>query len=257
MITIDNDTLRALSQRKSMRVFTDDPVAPEIKQAILHAAMQAPTAGNQMLYTILDITEPARKVQLAELCDHQNFIASAPVVLVFLADCRRWYEAFLCAGCAPRAPGPGDLLLAVSDAVIAAQNAVVAAESLGLGSCYIGDVLENCEQMRTLLTLPPWVVPAAMLVIGYPTQQQRQRKKPLRFDASYIVQENTYRSFSAAEHKTMHVAHLSGGARTTIDWEKELQAFCARKYNSDFSLEMSRSARVYLDDFLKKDAEDI
>ena len=39
------------------------------------------------------------------------------------------------AGCAPRAPGPGDLLLAVADACIAAQNAVTAAESLGLGRC--------------------------------------------------------------------------------------------------------------------------
>ena len=39
------------------------------------------------------------------------------------------------AGCTPRRPGAGDLLLAVDDAVIAAQNAVTAAESLGLGSC--------------------------------------------------------------------------------------------------------------------------
>ena len=42
----------------------------------------------------------------------------------------------------------GDLLLALADTCIAAQNAVVAAESLGIGSCYIGDVIENAEQMR-------------------------------------------------------------------------------------------------------------
>ena len=43
----------------------------------------------------------------------------------------------------PRIPGVGDLLLATTDATIAAQNAVVATESLGIGSCYIGDILEQ------------------------------------------------------------------------------------------------------------------
>ena len=64
------------------------------------------------------------------------------MVLIFCADCRKWYEAFQAAGCKPRLPGAGDLMLAVSDAMIAAQNAVTAAWSLGIGSCYIGDIME-------------------------------------------------------------------------------------------------------------------
>ena len=38
--------------------------------------------------------------------------------------------------------GVGDLFLAMSDACIAAQNAVIAAQSLGIGSCYIGDIMD-------------------------------------------------------------------------------------------------------------------
>ena len=57
-------------------------------------------------------------------------------------------------------------MLAVTDTVIAAQNAVVAAESLGLGSCYIGDIMENCEEQRRLLCLPDYVFPAAIVGIG-------------------------------------------------------------------------------------------
>ena len=49
--------------------------------------------------------------------------------------------------------------------MIAAQNTVVAAESLGLGSCYIGDILENREYNKKLLSLPDYVVPVGMLVI--------------------------------------------------------------------------------------------
>ena len=124
-----NPTLDALCARKSVRVFTEEPVPQAVKNALFQAAMQAPTAGNQMLYTILDITDAALKARLADLCDHQPFIADAPVVLVFVADCQRWYDGFAAAGCAPRPPREGDLLLAAADAAIAAQNTVVAAES--------------------------------------------------------------------------------------------------------------------------------
>ena len=78
----NNAILSALSARKSVRVFTPDPVTPDERAAILNAAFQAPTAGNQQLYTILDITDPALKATLADLCDHQPFIAGAPLVLV-------------------------------------------------------------------------------------------------------------------------------------------------------------------------------
>ena len=166
-----NPTLDALCARKSVRVFTEEPVPQAVKNALFQAAMQAPTAGNQMLYTILDITDAALKARLADLCDHQPFIADAPVVLVFVADCQRWYDGFAAAGCAPRPPREGDLLLAAADAAIAAQNTVVAAESFGLGSCYIGDILENCEDVRSALALPPYAVPAAMLVLGLPTPE--------------------------------------------------------------------------------------
>ena len=71
-----NEILRQLHDRKSVRVYEDRPVAPEVKQAILEAAIQAPSAGNMALYTILDITDQELKDKLAVSCDHQPFIAS-------------------------------------------------------------------------------------------------------------------------------------------------------------------------------------
>ena len=88
-----NAILQSLHDRKSVRAFTDQPVAEETKLAILTAAAQAPTAGNQQLYTILDITDQTVKEKLVPLCDNQPFIATAPLVLIFLADCRKWHEA--------------------------------------------------------------------------------------------------------------------------------------------------------------------
>ena len=228
-----NEVLQQLFRRKSVRAYREDPITPEEKRLILEAACQAPTAGNQQLYTILDITSQPLKEALAITCDNQPFIAKAPLVLVFCADCKKWYDAYQDAGCAPRTPGAGDLLLAVSDAVIAAQNAVVAAESLGIGSCYIGDIMERCQEQRRLLALPPFVFPAAMLVFGRPTRQQQERPKPRRCPLEHIVHPNTYRSMDGAELRQM-LDHQRG-QRPYEEW---LAAFCQRKYQSDFSREM-------------------
>lgn len=241
-----NYVLEGLKARKSTRAFEPRPVAPEIKSELIEAAIQAPTAGNQMLYTILEITDEALKIRLSETCDHQPFIATAPLVYVFLADCRRWLDAYRLAGLEVRAPGAGDLLLAIQDAVIAAQNMVVAAEALGLGACYIGDILENAEIHRSLLKLDPYTVPIAMLVMGYPTQQQREREKPKRFDPKFLVFENHYRPLSDSEHREMFLKR-----NPDIDFDAYIQKFGLRKYMSDFSLEMTRSAKVLLKPFLE------
>ena len=239
-----NDVISQLFQRKSVRVFTDKEISAEEKNLILDAAAQAPTAGNQQLYTILDITDPQIKAQLVKTCDDQPFIAEAKMVLIFCADCLKWYDAFVQGDCNPRKPGVGDLLLAVSDAVIAAQNAVVAAESLGIGSCYIGDIMENYEQQKALLGLPEYVFPAAMLVFGYPTEQQLCRPKPPRSPRERIVHENGYRRMDGKQ-----LQQLLEVKTNQPDFSKWLQAFCQRKYNSDFSREMSRSVQKYLDEF--------
>lgn len=241
-----NNTIQELRNRKSVRVFTGEPISPKKKALILEAATQAPTAGNQQLYTIIDVTDKALKEKLAVTCDNQPFIAEGDMVLIFVADCQKWYEGFKDADASPRNPGVGDLMLAVTDTAIAAQNAVVAAESLGIGSCYIGDIMENAETHKEILNLPEYAFPAVMLVLGYPTRQQVLREKPRRVDMKHIVHENTYRPMDANEKKEMW--QYKTGVMSYEEWMKN---FCNRKYNSDFSKEMSRSVQVYLDAFQK------
>lgn len=236
-----NEVIRQLYDRKSVRVFTEKAIDEEIIQEILTAAVMAPTAGNQQLYTILRIEKQEIKEKLVESCDHQPFIAEGKLVLIFCADCLKWYDAFLQGGCQPRKPGAGDLLLAVSDALIAAQNAVVAAESYGIGSCYIGDIMENMEIQREILNLPEYVFPVGMLVFGYPTKQQQERKKPVRAKMEYIVHTDGYRRLNQDEIRQMLLKNCT--EETYDGW---LQAFCSRKYNSDFSREMTRSVEEYL-----------
>lgn len=85
-----------------------------------------------------------------------------------------------------------------------------------------------------------------MLVFGYPTEQQKQREKPARAAMEHIVHENAYRDMDADELRSLYSPKAV--ARPYEDW---MRAFCDRKYNSDFSKEMSRSVTEYLKDFLK------
>lgn len=238
-----NEIIKALAARKSIRSYTDREISSDCKEQILRAATEAPTAGNQQMYTILDITSQELKDKLSVTCDNQPFIATGKMVLIFCADFHKWYQAFTLAGCSPRRPGPGDFLLAVEDAAIAAQNAVTAAESLGIGSCYIGDIMENYELHRELLHLPEFVFPALMLVFGYPTPQQQEREKPKRAALDFIVHENAYPNFSP-EEICQNIADLKGS-----DFDQWMQRFCQRKYQADFSLEMSRSVAAALKEF--------
>ena len=243
-----NEVLRQLKTRKSVRVYEERPVEAEVKQAILEAAIQAPTAGNMALYTILDITDQGIKDKLAVSCDNQPFIATAPVVLIFCADYRRWYDVFCAHVEEVRKPDMGDLFLAEADTIIAAQNAVVAAHSFGLGSCYIGDITENYEYHKELLNLPQYVVPAAMLCIGYPTAQQLQRPKPPRHSVVDLVHENGYSMEKSADMARMLKIQQGKEGEAFTDW---LNRFCNRKWNSEFSQEMSRSCTEMVKDWCK------
>lgn len=224
-----NQTLELMMNRKSIRAFEERELPAEIKDKILSAAMRAPTAGNLMLYSILDITDQHLKDTLADTCDHQPFIATAPMVLIFLADYRRWYRKFQQAGSTPPPPRLSDFMLSMNDAMIAAHAACMAAESLGVGSCYIGDIIEQWETHQKIFQLPKYVAPVSMLVLGYPTQQQKGRQLTSRFSRDTIVFENQYHDLTESE-------------LTEFCQNDRAKMICEHKYTSEFAMEMERSA---------------
>ncbi|MBN2847304.1 MAG: nitroreductase family protein [Coriobacteriia bacterium] len=249
---LTNSTLELIARRRSTRAYDPAPLTADEKQAIVHSALRAPTAGGMVLYTILEVEDQALKDRLAVTCDDQPFIARAPWVLVFVADMQKWTDLF--EACDVRtlegvehrsAPGPGDLLLACSDALIAAQSAVIAAESLGIGSCYIGDILENGEEVAELLGLPPHTLPAAMVCFGRSVKAQ----EPIPHYGRHLVHTDRYQRLPAEglagvadDLATLHAPHgLPSGVQNYP------QAVYRRKYTSAFMREMNRSVAWWMD----------
>ncbi len=253
-----NKVMQVIRNRKSVRVYEKRQISDEVKQEILRATLRAPTAGNMMLYSIIEVKDQAAKDTLAKTCDNQPFIAKAPLVLLFLADYQRWHDFFLVSDveglCEQRGrplqkPEEGDLFLACCDALIAAQTAVIAAESLGIGSCYIGDIMENYETHRALFKLPPYTFPICLLCFGYPTQHQRERPLTPRFAQRFIVFENDYRRLDEDEFSEMFAdmqERMRKGGEKPEGVRNYGQLMYFRKFDADFSREMRRSVRVML-----------
>lgn len=253
--------LDVLMNRKSVRAYSNEKLSEEIKNAIIESTLRAPTAGNMMMYSIIEVTDENLKNKLVETCDNQPMIGKAPYLLLFLADFQRWMDYLKTSGVDEYNkenniemyhPGEGDLLLAINDALIAAQTAVTSAEMLGIGSCYIGDIMENFEIHKEMFNLPKYTFPVTLICFGYPTEQQKNRPQPPRYPKEMIVFENSYRHIESEEFKAMEIERnkiskpnfLPGCHNEAIHMYK-------RKITSSFMKEMNRSVKAAIDSWTK------
>ncbi len=255
-----NEVIKTIHNRCTVRAYDPTPLSQEEIDTIIYGAMRAPTAGNMMFYSILEVKDQEKKEKLVKTCDNQPHIAKAPLVLIFLADMQRWYDYYAVSSVLEkcnsinqryRTPDESDLLLACCDALIAAQNAVITAESLGIGSCYIGDVMENIETHREMFNLPKWVFPITMLCFGYPKQDISKRILKERFPKKFIHFTDIYKRFNKNEFSEMF---QNFEKETYVPKAENLgQDYYLRKTGSAFAHEMSRSVKVVLRDWIKKD----
>ncbi len=255
-----HETLQLLNNRRSVRSFEDRIIEPEAVIQLKEATLRAPTAGNMALYSIVEVHDSSKKEKLAKICDEQSMIEKAPLVWVFLADMQKWVNYFYESGAVDRAakanlasfrkPGLGDLHLCLQDAVIAAQNAVVAAEALGIGSCYIGDVIEHFEQLRELLELKQYTIPACMLIFGYPKAKGPVRLTP-RCPQDTIFMQDRYMEPHLEQMERAYRVHEEDRRRSqSLPYENTgtlADYYYLRKHTSSFMEEMNRSTTVMFD----------
>lgn len=149
-----NQTMKLLIERASCRSFSDKKIARDVLQLILEAGIHAPTGGNLQPYSIIKIETEEPKQKLAKMCE-QDFIGKAQVNLLFCIDWHR-LEKWTQLEIAPFTATSSfrHFWISFQDTIICAQNICTAADSLGLGSVYIGTVLEFFREIRDMLTYP-------------------------------------------------------------------------------------------------------
>lgn len=154
------DFFTVIAERHSMRAFASRPVEEEKLQRILETANRAPSAGNRQAYAIYVVREQNRKQAVAVAAYDQQFVAEAPVVLIFCADPAR---------SAVRYQERGERLYSLQDATVACTFAMLSATALGLASVWVGAFQESA--VRQAANIPQDLIPVAILPIGYAAQE--------------------------------------------------------------------------------------
>ena len=147
--------MRLIEERHSTRVYAQKPVERQKLDRILHAASRAPSAGDLQAYSIIVVRNPDVCEALARASGGQDWLAQAPLALVFLAE--------------PGTSGVkygrrGESLYAVQDATIACAYAQLAAHDVGLSACWVGAF--RTGDVQAAVGAREGQVPVALLPIG-------------------------------------------------------------------------------------------
>jgi len=153
------DYFEVMKKRQSIRLFQNRPVEDEKIHRIIEAVNLAPSAGDLQAYEIVIVRDPRRKKALAQAAWGQNFIAQAPVCLVFLTYPERSSRKY---------GQRGTERYSLQDATIAVTIAHLTATALGLGSTWVGAF--DDDAVANAIEASKEKGPVAILPLGYPAE---------------------------------------------------------------------------------------
>lgn len=250
-----------IQRHRSIRTYKPDPVPDELLNQALAAGLRASSSGNMQTYSIIVTRDRELRERLYEPHMEQNMVLDAPVLLTFCADFRRMRHWLRLNDAPDNFDNFMSFMIAAIDATLASQNVALAAEALGLGICYMGSTLANCDRIGRLLALPPGVVPVVGFSLGWPDEDPAPRD---RLPLSGLVHHETYHDYSDADITAIYAERNRKGWERYMSYpelrariegtgvQNLAQIYTVLKYTQESHLTYSRTVLDYLreQDFL-------
>ena len=204
-----NDVMACLLAHRSVRGYRPDALPANTLETLIAAAQSASTSSNLQTWSVIAVHDPVKKAALAKIANNQKHIEQCPLFLVWLVDVSRNERL----GVEERVtletiPHFETYLVAAIDAALAAQNATVAAESLGLSMVYIGALRNDPIEVGKILGLPPGVMGAFGMCVGYPLPTVTNEVKP-RLPQSAILYHDTYATTGESADRKAYDARMA------------------------------------------------
>ncbi|MBR3739019.1 MAG: nitroreductase family protein [Clostridia bacterium] len=160
--------MSSIYHRISVRKYQDKPVEKEKTAAILRAAMQAPSAGNQQPWEFYVVTDKEKLKTLSQVSPYAGMTKDAPIAIV--AAYRK----------ACRMPEYAQI-----DLSIAMENLWLETDAQGLGGVWLGiaPIEERMKAVEQIMDMPDTLRAFAIFPYGYPAESRSQQD---RFDESRI-----------------------------------------------------------------------
>ena len=167
-----NDKLDFIFSRRSVRLFTDDPVPEILIEDILMAGMSAPSARAKDPWRFIVLREPEDLEAMLKIVPNGAMLKSATAAFLVCGDidaAHDNYESYM-----------------LQDVSACTENMLLAANALGLGSCWIGihPRPERIKPLQHYFKLPGNIIPVAGIALGYPAQKPEKRT---RYNKKYIL----------------------------------------------------------------------
>jgi len=188
--------LETIVNRRSIRRYRPDPVARDVIEALLQAAIWAPSAHNRQPWRFAVVDAAERKEQLARAmgarlrrdleADHalgdviekdtaRSYarMTGAPVIIVLclsMIDMDHYTD---------EQRNLNEYIMAAQSTAMAGQNLLLAAYEAGLGACWMCAPLFCPDVVRDVLALPDDWQPQALITVGYPAETREKTRHPL------------------------------------------------------------------------------
>nr|WP_321451659.1 NADPH-dependent oxidoreductase [uncultured Carboxylicivirga sp.] len=193
--------LDTLTQRRSIRKYTDQDIDPTLLNEILEAGTRASTTGNMQVYSIIVTRDSKKKEELSPCHFNQPMIKTAPVTLTFCADFNRFNKWCKLNNAEPGYDNFLSFTTAAIDALLVAQTICIAAEAKGLGICYLGTTTYTADKIIDVLNLPSGVVPLTTVTLGYPDEKPAQVD---RLPLEAVVHSETYKDYTEDSIRSLY-----------------------------------------------------
>lgn len=140
-----------------MREFTAEPVTGADLDRLLEAARWAPSGLNNQPWRFMKITGRTLIEELSMLTRYRGVVAGASALIAVFLDATAMYDR------------PKDLMSAGA----AVQNVLLAAHDMGIGACWLGEILKRREQVEALLGVASDLEFVALIALGRPVAKER------------------------------------------------------------------------------------
>ena len=145
------DFLKIVKERRSVRDYRKDiPHRQDIKR-ILDAGRWAPSGLNNQPWRFMVISDGERKAGLAALTTCGGIVKKAPVVIAVFFDLKASYHR-------------EKDFMAIGACI---QNMLLQAHASGLGTCWLGEILNRKKEAQGYLKVKKDLELAALVAVGY------------------------------------------------------------------------------------------
>lgn len=166
--------LEQIEMRRSIRKYNDTPIEEEKIIQLLESARMAPSGSNTQPWHFIIVKSQLTKQKLAEVSHNQQWMTSAPVFIVCVADIRSRIQDDRIISLEEDSPQE-ELKQIIRDTSIAIDHIVIEASNLGLGTCWVAWFSQ--QEIRPIVNIPSDKYVVCILTLGYANEKPKARPR--------------------------------------------------------------------------------